>query len=257
MRTAREQVTAKWKDSNARKNVMYEIVLIRHGESEWNRENRFTGWADIGLTLEGEEEAREAGRILASEKYTFDLALASTLKRAIHTLRLILREMNLPSIPVSYSWRLNERHYGSLEGIDKEVAARTYGKNKIFLWRRSYTEKPPAVSPEDVRHPIHDVRYCCIPEWKLPSGESLQDVEKRVVPYWKHVIVPSISAGKRVIIASHNNTLRALIRYLEHMSEEDILSLTIPRAVPLVYQLDENVHPLTHRYRERAAMTCH
>ena len=227
---------------------MYEIVLIRHGESAWNKENRFTGWTDVPLSEKGIEEARSAGRLLKKEGFAFDLAFTSVLKRAIKTLWLALEEMDRMWIPVRHSWKLNERHYGALQGLNKADTAAKYGDEQVKIWRRSYDIQPPSLTQADERFPGHDPRYAGLSASELPLTECLKDTVARVVPYWQEVIVPEIIAGKKVIIAAHGNSLRALVKYLDNVSDKDILELNIPTGVPLVYTLNEDMKPQGHRY---------
>jgi 2,3-bisphosphoglycerate-dependent phosphoglycerate mutase len=228
--------------------IMYKVVLIRHGESEWNKENRFTGWTDVPLSEKGTAEAREAGKLLREEGFVFDLAFTSVLKRAIKTLWLALEEMDLMWIPVVHSWRLNERHYGALQGLNKAETAAKYGDAQVKLWRRSYDVRPPLLEKNDDRHPAKDPRYASLPPSDLPDGECLADTVARAIPFWENTIVPEIGAGKKVVIAAHGNSLRALVKYLDNVSEEDILELNIPTGVPLLYELDGSMKPLKHRY---------
>ena len=227
---------------------MYEIVLIRHGESAWNKENRFTGWTDVPLSEKGIEEARSAGRLLKKEGFAFDLAFTSVLKRAIKTLWLALEEMDRMWIPVRHSWKLNERHYGALQGLNKADTAAKYGDEQVKIWRRSYDIQPPSLTQADERFPGHDPRYAGLSASELPLTECLKDTVARVVPYWQEVIVPEIIAGKKIIIAAHGNSLRALVKYLDNVSDKDILELNIPTGVPLVYTLNEDMKPQGHRY---------
>lgn len=233
--------------------MTYEIVLIRHGESIWNQENRFTGWTDVDLSDRGREEAKAAGQLLKSLGYTFDVAHVSMLKRAIRTLWYVLDELDLMWIPVQHSWRLNERHYGGLQGLDKAETAARYGDAQVLVWRRSYDTPPPALDPADPRHPGADPRYADLSPADLPLTECLKDTVARVVPHWEQVIAPQVKAGKRVLVAAHGNSLRALVKYLDGVSDADIIGLNIPTGVPLVYQLDENLRPLGHRYLGDAA----
>ena len=227
---------------------MYSITLIRHGESAWNKENRFTGWTDVPLSEKGIEEARSAGRLLKAEGFNFDLAFTSVLKRAIKTLWLTLEEMDLMWIPVRNSWKLNERHYGALQGLNKADTAAKYGDDQVKIWRRSYDIRPPLLEQSDERFPGHDPRYAGLKGAELPAGECLADTVARVVPYWQEAIVPEIIAGRKVIIAAHGNSLRALVKYLDNISDKDILELNIPTGVPLVYELDKDMKPISHRY---------
>lgn len=227
---------------------MYQITLIRHGESAWNKENRFTGWTDVPLSEKGIEEARSAGRLLKAEGFNFDLAFTSVLKRAIKTLWLTLEEMDLMWIPVKHSWKLNERHYGALQGLNKADTAAKYGDDQVKIWRRSYDIRPPMLEQTDERFPGKDPRYANLKPSELPAGECLADTVARVVPYWQEVIVPEILAGRKIIIAAHGNSLRALVKYLDNISDKDILELNIPTGVPLVYDLDKDMKPISHRY---------
>ncbi len=227
---------------------MYKIVLLRHGESTWNKENRFTGWTDVDLSEKGKEEAKNSGKLLKSEGFTFDLAFTSSLKRAIRTLWLASDEMDLLWVPVIKSWTLNERHYGALQGLDKAETAAKHGEEQVKIWRRSYDVPPPALDETDKRHPKFDVRYKDIDTKYLPATESLKDTVARVVPFWENVIVPEIKKGKKIVIAAHGNSLRALVKYLDNVSEKDILELNIPTGTPLVYELDSNLKPLKHYY---------
>ena len=227
---------------------MYQITLIRHGESAWNKENRFTGWTDVPLSEKGIEEARSAGRLLKAEGINFDLAFTSVLKRAIKTLWLTLEEMDLMWIPVKHSWKLNERHYGALQGLNKADTAAKYGDDQVKIWRRSYDIRPPMLEQTDERFPGKDPRYANLKPSELPAGECLADTVARVVPYWQEVIVPEILAGHKIIIAAHGNSLRALVKYLDNISDKDILELNIPTGVPLIYELDKDMKPISHRY---------
>jgi 2,3-bisphosphoglycerate-dependent phosphoglycerate mutase len=228
---------------------MFRLVLLRHGESTWNQENRFTGWVDVDLTEKGRAEAREAGRLMAAEKFEFDVAYTSLLKRAIRTLWIALDEMDMMWIPVHKSWRLNERHYGALQELNKAETAAKHGEAQVKIWRRSYDTPPPPLSDEDPKHPSHERRYATsIPEEQIPSAESLKDTVARFIPYWESTIAPDIKAGKHVLIAAHGNSLRALVKYLDHMSDEAIVELNIPTGIPLVYQLDDSLRPLNKFY---------
>ena len=219
---------------------MKTLVLLRHGESTWNKENRFTGWTDVGLSDKGIEEAREAGRLMNAEGCVFDLAFTSVLKRAIKTLWLGLEEMDLMWIPVQNSWRLNERHYGALQGLNKQETAERFGEQQVKLWRRSYDIRPPALSPDDPRSPLKDPRYADLKPQEIPLTECLKDTVERVIPYWETTIAPAVRSGQRVLIASHGNRLRALVKYLDKVSDQDIVELNIPTGIPLVYQLDDD-----------------
>ena len=227
---------------------MYKLVLIRHGESAWNKENRFTGWTDVDLTDKGREEARTAGRLMKAEGFTFDVAYCSVLRRALNTLWLALDEMDALWIPVEKSWRLNERHYGALQGLNKAETAAKFGDDQVLVWRRSYDIPPPPLDKSDERWPGHDPRYQGLPESDLPLTECLKDTVARFLPYWHETIAPMVASGKRVIIAAHGNSLRALVKYLDHVSDDDIINLNIPTGVPLVYELDEELKPLRHYY---------
>jgi 2,3-bisphosphoglycerate-dependent phosphoglycerate mutase len=227
---------------------MKRLVLLRHGESEWNRENRFTGWTDVDLTDKGREEAREAGRLMAAEKFEFDVAYTSVLKRAIRTLWIGLDEMDLMWIPVYRSWRLNERHYGGLQGLNKAETAAQHGDAQVKIWRRSYDIPPPPLTPDDPRHPSRDRRYGDLKAGELPLTESLKDTVARFLPYWHDTIAPDIAAGKKVIIAAHGNSLRALVKYLDNVPEDEIVELNIPTGIPLVYLLNDDLHPLQKFY---------
>lgn len=227
---------------------MYKIVLIRHGESQWNMENRFTGWVDVDLSDKGREEAKKGGQALKKEGYGFDMAFTSVLKRAINTLSTVLNELDLAWIPVQRSWRLNERHYGALAGLNKSETAAQHGEEQVKIWRRSFDIPPPALEASDPRHPVHDPRYASLDPRVLPGTESLKTTIDRVLPFWHDVLVPTIRSGKRIIIAAHGNSLRALVKYLDDLSDEDIIALNIPTAVPLVYELDENLRPIQHYY---------
>jgi 2,3-bisphosphoglycerate-dependent phosphoglycerate mutase len=227
---------------------MYRLVLLRHGESTWNRENRFTGWTDVDLSDKGRDEARDAGRLLAAEKFEFDIAHTSLLKRAIRTLWIALDEMDLMWIPVQRTWRLNERHYGALQGLNKAETAAKHGDSQVKIWRRSYDIPPPPLGVEDPRHPSHDRRYSSLTKHELPLTESLKDTVARFLPYWQESIAPGIKTGQRVLITAHGNSLRALIKYLDNVPEEEIVELNIPTGVPLVYLLNEDLKPLQKYY---------
>jgi 2,3-bisphosphoglycerate-dependent phosphoglycerate mutase len=227
---------------------MHKLVLLRHGESVWNRENRFTGWTDVDLSERGREEAREAGRLLKAGGFEFDLAFTSVLKRAVRTLWIALDEMDLMWLPVRNSWRLNERHYGALQGLNKAETAAKFGDQQVKIWRRSYDIPPPALEPADPRHPSHDRRYAGLAPAELPLTECLKDTVARFLPLWNEAIAPEVGAGRRVIIAAHGNSLRALIKYLDGVSEQDIVELNVPTGIPLVYELDAALRPLRHYY---------
>jgi 2,3-bisphosphoglycerate-dependent phosphoglycerate mutase len=232
---------------------MHRLVLLRHGESEWNRENRFTGWTDVDLSARGVQEARTAGRLLKSEGLTFDLAFTSVLRRAIRTLWLALEEMDLAWIPEQKDWRLNERHYGALQGLNKAETAARYGDEQVLAWRRSYDTRPPALEPNDPRDAIADPRYGNLERAEVPLSECLADTVSRVLPCWNDSIGPAIASGKRVLVAAHGNSLRALVKHLDRIADADIVELNIPTGVPLVYELDDSLSPLRHRYVGDAA----
>jgi len=227
---------------------MYRIVFLRHGESVWNRENRFTGWTDVDLSAAGLEEARAAGRLLAAEGLDFDIAYTSVLKRAIRTLWLALDEMDRLWMPVEKSWRLNERHYGALQGLNKAETAAKFGEAQVLAWRRSYDTPPPALAPADARDAAADPRYAGLTRAELPLTECLKDTVARVLPYWNDVIAPAVRAGRRVLVAAHGNSLRALVKHLDRVSDADIVGLNIPTGVPLLYELDAQLRPLGRRY---------
>jgi 2,3-bisphosphoglycerate-dependent phosphoglycerate mutase len=227
---------------------MIKLVLLRHGESIWNRDNLFTGWADVDLSEQGKTEAIKAGELLKSEGFSFDAAFSSVLKRAIRTLWITLDVLDLMWIPVEHAWRLNERHYGALQGLNKAETAAKYGEEQVLIWRRSYDVQPPALSESDPRYPGQDPRYRELSSSELPRSECLKDTVARFLPYWHEMIVPSIRSGKKIIIAAHGNSLRALVKYLDGISDQDILTLNIPTGVPLVYELDEHLKPLQHYY---------
>ncbi len=227
---------------------MYKVVLLRHGESEWNLANRFTGWTDVDLTPKGVEEAAAAGKLLKDEGYVFDVAHTSVLKRAIRTLWITLQTMDLMWIPVRISWRLNERHYGALQGLSKAETAKKFGADQVKIWRRSYATPPPALEPGDERYPGSDPRYANLTKDDLPLAEALKHTVERFLPYWHDAIVPDIKAGKRVVIAAHGNSLRALVKHLDNVSEDEIVELNIPTGIPLVYELDEELQPIRSDY---------
>jgi 2,3-bisphosphoglycerate-dependent phosphoglycerate mutase len=228
--------------------VTHKLVLLRHGESTWNQENRFTGWTDVDLSDRGREEARDAGRLLRESGYQFDVAYTSVLRRAIRTLWFVLDALDLMWIPVTKDWRLNERHYGALQGLNKAETAAKHGEAQTKVWRRSYDIPPPALEPDDPRHPSHDPRYARLHPNELPRTESLKDTVARFLPYWHSTIAPSIMSGKRVLVAAHGNSLRALVKYLDDISESDIVELNIPTGIPLVYDLDDGLRPIRHGY---------
>jgi 2,3-bisphosphoglycerate-dependent phosphoglycerate mutase len=227
---------------------MYKVVLLRHGESQWNLENRFTGWTDVDLTEKGEEEARQAGVLMRQEGFEFDVAYTSVLTRAVRTLWIALTEMNMVWIPIINSWRLNERHYGALQGLNKAETARKYGDEQVLIWRRSYDTQPPALTDDDPRYPGNDRRYSDMTREELPLTECLKDTVARFLPYWHGTIAPAIKSGKRVLIAAHGNSLRALVKYLDNISEEEIVGLNIPTGVPLVYELNDELKPIRSYY---------
>jgi 2,3-bisphosphoglycerate-dependent phosphoglycerate mutase len=224
------------------------LVLLRHGQSTWNLENRFTGWTDVDLSARGLAESRRAGQQLAAEGLAFDVAFTSALKRAIRTLWIALEEVDLLWVPVVRHWRLNERHYGALQGLNKAETAERYGAEQVYLWRRSFAVRPPPLSLDDPRHPRSDRRYARVDPAQLPATESLKDTLDRVMPCWHHIIAPQIRQGAKVLIAAHGNSLRALVKHLDHISDDDIPELNIPTGVPLVYELDENLQVLERRY---------
>jgi 2,3-bisphosphoglycerate-dependent phosphoglycerate mutase len=227
---------------------MYKLVLIRHGESEWNKLNLFTGWTDVDLTEKGIEEAKNGGKLLKAEGFTFDVAFTSVLKRAIRTLWIVMDEMDLMWIPVIRDWRLNERHYGALQGLNKAETAAKYGEDQVKIWRRSYDTQPPALEVSDPRFPGHDPRYANLTTDELPVTECLKDTVARFLPLWNDEIAPLVKEGKKVVIVAHGNSLRALVKHLDNVSEEEIISLNIPTGVPLVYELDENLKPIKHYF---------
>ena len=227
---------------------MLRLVLLRHGESTWNQENRFTGWTDVDLTDKGRDEAGDAGRLMAAEKFEFDVAYTSVLKRAIRTLWIALDEMDLLWIPWHRSWRLNERHYGALQGLNKAETASQYGEAQVKIWRRSYDIPPPPLTPDDPRHPSRDRRYSELSNAEVPLAESLKDTVARVLPYWLEMIAPDIRAGRKVLIAAHGNSLRALVKYLDNVPDDEIVELNIPTGIPLVYLLNDDLQPLQKFY---------
>jgi 2,3-bisphosphoglycerate-dependent phosphoglycerate mutase len=227
---------------------MTTLVLLRHGESDWNRENRFTGWTDVDLSEKGIAEAQQGAKLLGEAGFTFDIAFTSVLKRAIRTLWIVQDELDLMWIPVEISWRLNERHYGALQGLNKAETATKFGEEQVLVWRRSYDVPPPALEPDDPRFPGHDPRYRDLGPDELPRTESLKDTGARFLPYWHNRIVPTLRQGKRVLIAAHGNSLRALVKHLDHVSDQEIVGLNIPTGVPLVYELNEKLEAVSHRY---------
>lgn len=227
---------------------MYKLVLIRHGESTWNLENRFTGWTDVDLTPTGIKQAQSAGKLLKSENYDFDLAYTSLLQRATRTLWHVLDEMGRTWLPVVHSWRLNERHYGALQGLNKAEMAQKYGDAQVLAWRRSYDTPPPALSADDTRCERQDPRYAKLKPEQVPLTECLEDTVARVLPFWKESMAPAIQSGKRIVVSAHGNSIRALIKYLDNMSKEDIVGLNIPNGIPLVYELDAALQPIRHYY---------
>jgi len=227
---------------------MYKLVLIRHGESVWNKENRFTGWTDVDLSEKGLGEAKEGGLVLKKEGYAFDIAFTSVLKRAIRTLWIVLDQMDLMWIPVVRDWRLNERHYGSLQGLNKGEMAEKFGEAQVKIWRRSYDVPPPALEANDPRSPSKDPRYSSLRKEEVPLTECLKDTVARVMPCWNESIVRAIKSGKRILIAAHGNSLRALVKYLDNISDQEIVELNIPTGMPLVYELDSDLKPIKHYY---------
>ena len=227
---------------------MYKLVLIRHGESTWNLENRFTGWTDVPLTDTGIAQAQNAGRLLKADGYELDLAYTSVLKRATHTLWHCLDQMDRTWLPVQHSWRLNERHYGALQGLNKAETAKQYGDDQVLVWRRSYDTPPPALEATDARSERSDIRYAGLPAEQIPLTECLKDTVARVLPFWNDTVAPAITSGKRVVIAAHGNSIRALVKYLDNISDDDIVGLNIPNGIPLVYELDAQLKPLRHYY---------
>ena len=227
---------------------MYKLVLLRHGESIWNKENRFTGWVDVDLSEKGKEEAKKAATLLKEGGYTFDIAFTSVLKRAIRTLWVVQDGMDLMWIPVHRSWRLNERHYGALQGLSKSETAKKYGEEQVKIWRRSYDIRPPLLEKTSDQYPGKDRRYADLSEEEIPLAECLKDTVARFLPHWQHTISPIVKSGNRVLIAAHGNSLRALIKHLDNVSDKDIVGINIPTGIPLVYELDDNLKPLNHYY---------
>ena len=226
----------------------YKLVLVRHGQSTWNLENRFTGWTDVGLSDQGVQEAHFAGHLLRENKYDFDICYTSVLKRAVETLWIILQEMDLEWLPILNAWQLNERHYGALQGLNKAETAKEYGEAQVKIWRRSYDVPPPSLKWDDPRHPHFDRRYAGLTKEQLPSTESLKITLERVLPYWHSTLAPMIKSGKRVLVAAHGNSLRAMVKYLDNISDEEIPELNIPTGIPLVYELDSNLKAVKHYY---------
>ena len=227
---------------------MHKLVLIRHGESTWNLENRFTGWTDVDLTPTGVEQAKQAGRLLKAEGYDFDVAYTSVLKRATRTLWHTLDELDRTWLPVVHSWRLNERHYGALQGLNKGETAKKYGDEQVLVWRRSYDTPPPALDASDARSERGDIRYAKLPAEQIPLTECLKDTVARVLPFWNESMAPAIRSGRRLVVAAHGNSIRALVKYLDGVSDSDIVGLNIPNGIPLVYELDDDLKPLRHYY---------
>jgi 2,3-bisphosphoglycerate-dependent phosphoglycerate mutase len=227
---------------------MYKLVLIRHGQSTWNLENRFTGWTDVGLTEQGMEEAHSAGQLLREGGYVFDAAYTSVLRRAIKTLWIALEELGQEWLPVTRAWQWNERHYGALQGLNKSETAEKFGEAQVKIWRRSYDIPPPALEPDDERHPRFDPRYAALTPEQLPATESLKITLERVLPYWHATLVPAIRSGQRLLLVAHGNSIRALVKYLDNVSEAEITELNIPTGVPLVYELNDEMKPITHYY---------
>jgi 2,3-bisphosphoglycerate-dependent phosphoglycerate mutase len=232
---------------------MHKVVLLRHGESDWNRENRFTGWTDVDLSERGRTQAKAAGERLKAFNYTFDQAYCSVLKRAIRTLWIVLDEMDLMWIHAEHSWRLNERHYGALQGFNKTETAGKFGEGQVKIWRRSYDVPPPALETTDPRFPGNDPRYRSLPRSELPLTECLKDTMARVLPYWRGSVAPAITSGKKVFVVAHGNSLRALVKHLDEISDQDIVELNIPTGIPLVYELDADLKPLRHYYLDQPA----
>jgi len=227
---------------------LIKLVLLRHGESTWNKENRFTGWTDVDLSEKGKDEAKKAGQILKEQGYSFDTAYTSVLKRAIRTLWLVMDEMDLMWIPVYRSWRLNERHYGALQGLNKAETAARFGEQQVLIWRRSFDIQPPSLTREDERYPGNDPRYKGLNRQELPLTESLKDTVARVMPYWYETLAPTLKSGKKIIISAHGNSMRALVKYLDNISDSDIVGLNIPTGIPLIYELNSELKPIKHYY---------
>jgi 2,3-bisphosphoglycerate-dependent phosphoglycerate mutase len=233
---------------------MYKLVLLRHGQSTWNLENRFTGWTDVGLTDLGRSEAFSAGKLLKDGGFIFDIAITSVLRRAIQTLWIVLEEMNFEWLPVVNAWQLNERHYGALQGLNKAETAEKFGEAQVKIWRRSYDVPPPALELNDERHPRFDPRYASLTPGQLPATESLKITLERVLPYWHDLIAPTIKSGRRLLLVAHGNSIRAMVKYLDNISDAEITELNIPTGIPLVYELAENLRPLQHYYLGDADM---
>ena len=227
---------------------MIKLVLLRHGQSSWNLENKFTGWKNVGLTKKGEEEAKEAGKLLLKENYKFDVVHTSLLKRANRTMQICLKEMGQSNVPIYYSWRLNERHYGSLQGLNKTETAKKYGDEQVHIWRRSYTTPPPKLDFNDERHPRFDKKYSDLDPSLLPASECLKDTVDRFLPYWDNSIKPDLEKGKKILIVAHGNSLRALVKYIDKINDKDILGLNIPTGAPLIYELKSNLSPIKSYY---------
>ena len=227
---------------------MFKLVLLRHGESIWNKENKFTGWTDVDLSEKGIQEAKESAKLLQKEGFTFDIVFTSVLKRAIRTLWIVMDDMDMMWLPVERSWRLNERHYGALQGLNKKETVEKFGEKQVLIWRRSYDTRPPALTKDDPRYPGNDPMYANVPEKDLPLTECLKDTVARFLPYWKESIIPAIKQNKKVIIVAHGNSLRALVKYLDNISDEKIVGLNIPTGIPLIYELDKNLKAVTHYY---------
>jgi 2,3-bisphosphoglycerate-dependent phosphoglycerate mutase len=227
---------------------MFKLVLLRHGESIWNKENRFTGWTDVDLSEKGILEAKNAGKTLREKGFIFDVAYTSVLKRAIRTLWIVQDELDLMWIPVHFSWRLNERHYGALQGLNKAEMASRYGEKQVLIWRRSYDIQPPALTRDDLRYSGNDPRYKDLKESEIPLTECLEDTVKRFLPYWHEVLAPEVKSGRRVLISAHGNSLRALVKYLDNVSNDEIVGINIPTGIPLIYELDDTLNPIGHYY---------
>jgi 2,3-bisphosphoglycerate-dependent phosphoglycerate mutase len=229
-------------------NTAYKLVLLRHGQSTWNLENRFTGWTDVGLTEQGEQEAHDSGVQLLKDGFTFDIAYTSVLKRAIKTLWIVMEEMDLEWLPVVRAWQLNERHYGALQGLNKAEMAAKFGEEQVKIWRRSYSTPPPPLDLDDSRYPGFDRRYAGLSQDEIPRTESLKETVARMLPYWHNTLAPVVKSGQRVLIVAHGNSLRALVKYLDNISDDEIPGLNIPTGIPLIYELDSDLKPITHYY---------